>query len=241
MRYRLKIDITRLKVGPGEILECQGIPCETHLEQKYKGSIDSALELFREKAEPVGIMEEVSIPTFEKIYLGEGLNQSPAPLEKIFTMGNSLCVFAVTLGSGITMKISDLFKEGDYPVANFLDQAASIGVEKTAGILQEYFLESLAGKVDTTALLVRYSPGYCGWDITGQKKLFKFLRPQEIGLHLNDGSLIMTPLKSISGVMVLGPREIHHPDRGYSFCNRCSTTACEALEKRSAIRSQPTP
>jgi hypothetical protein len=70
-----------------------------------------------------------------------------------------------------------------------------------------------------------YSPGYCGWHISGQKKLFASLKPRKIGISLNEGFL-MTPLKSVSGVLVGGKREIHLFTPNYSFCKSCKTHSC---------------
>jgi hypothetical protein len=36
----------------------------------------------------------------------------------------------------------------------------------------------------------------------------------------------MTPLKSISGVLVAGPAGIHHVPEAYPFCARCQSPVC---------------
>ena len=56
--------------------------------------------------------------------------------------------------------------------------------------------------------VLRYSPGYCGWHISGQRRLFAHLRPERIGITLHD-SYLMEPLKSVSGVLIAGAKEIH--------------------------------
>ena len=43
-----------------------------------------------------------------------------------------------------------------------------------------------------------YSPGYCGWDIREQQKLFSLFPPQPCGITLSD-SFLMSPVKSVSG------------------------------------------
>jgi hypothetical protein len=70
-----------------------------------------------------------------------------------------------------------------------------------------------------------YSPGYCGWHISGQKKLFEFLRPERIDIRLNE-RFLMIPLKSISGVLVAGAAEIHHISERYPFCDHCQSPTC---------------
>ena len=70
-----------------------------------------------------------------------------------------------------------------------------------------------------------YSPGYCGWHISAQERLFARLRPEQIGIRLNE-RFLMTPLKSISGVLVAGPARIHQVTGSYPFCAQCKSPAC---------------
>jgi len=49
----------------------------------------------------------------------------------------------------------------------------------------------------------RYSPGYCGWNITGQKILFSLLPEYFCGIELTD-TCLMLPIKSVSGIIGIG-------------------------------------
>ena len=71
-----------------------------------------------------------------------------------------------------------------------------------------------------------YSPGYCGWNVSGQRKLFARLRPVEAGIELKEGSYLMVPIKSISGVLVSGGEEIHFFDNHYLMCDSCRDKTC---------------
>ena len=46
-------------------------------------------------------------------------------------------------------------------------------------------------------------------------------------MTLND-SCLMTPIKSVSGVLVCGPGEIHRFRPDFDFCEDCKTQACGA-------------
>jgi hypothetical protein len=70
-----------------------------------------------------------------------------------------------------------------------------------------------------------YSPGYCGWHVSGQAKLFEVLRPQRIGISLN-ASHLMVPLKSVSGVLVAAEPEVHDFDIDFEFCSDCADQEC---------------
>jgi hypothetical protein len=74
--------------------------------------------------------------------------------------------------------------------------------------------------------IMRYSPGYCGWHISAQKKLFEYLKPKEIGISLLE-SYLMTPLKSITGVLIAGKRTIHIFNADFPFCSKCKNHSCQ--------------
>ena len=67
----------------------------------------------------------------------------------------------------------------------------------------------------------RFSPGYCGWDVRDQHPLFQLLDPNPCGVVLNEAAL-MWPVKSVSGVIGLGPDVLRH---AYT-CHLCDVTHC---------------
>lgn len=66
-----------------------------------------------------------------------------------------------------------------------------------------------------------YSPGYCGWHVTQQQLLFSMLPVHPCGVALSESSL-MTPIKSVSGVMAVGS---HIVKRKYG-CELCGKADC---------------
>ena len=75
-----------------------------------------------------------------------------------------------------------------------------------------------------------YSPGHCGWHISGQEKLFEALHPEEIGVSLN-ANWVMLPIKSISGFLVAGDIAIHRFKPTFKFCKECKEHKCVARLK----------
>jgi len=63
-----------------------------------------------------------------------------------------------------------------------------------------------------------YSPGYCGWSVREQQKLFAMLPPAPCGITLTESSL-MVPIKSISGIVALG-KNIDRMPYGCEICDR---------------------
>ena len=112
-------------------------------------------------------------------------------------------------------------------------------VKSSGDILQEFLLDSLGSaiaeavvrevcsKVENYVLPLGYgvshpySPGYCGWHVTQQKFLFSLLPEQPCGVRLSESSL-MSPIKSVSGVIAVGERIVK---RKYG-CELCGKADC---------------
>jgi cobalamin-dependent methionine synthase I len=138
-----------------------------------------------------------------------------------------LSLFAVTLGDAVSNQIDELFKTNEFALGSMLDSAASVAAENVADVVQDrvfdMFMEEKKNHGKTG--IMRFSPGYCGWHMSGQRKLFEFLQPEDIGITLLD-SYLMKPLKSISGVMVVGGKNIFVFEDSYAFCSQCSSHSC---------------
>jgi hypothetical protein len=187
----------------------------------------TALGYLQETAATVAVTSEISLPEFIDVFEGEGLNEAETPVGEILEEADSLLLFAVTLGKDTSNRISALFETNDFALGCMLDAAASAAADKAAALIEQRYAQSLAAggwNLESGAAL-RYSPGYCGWNISGQKKLFEYLKPEQIGLTLRP-SYLMEPLKSVSGVVLAGPREMHEFDPSFPSCNSCETYSC---------------
>ena len=225
-----------LTVSPDEVtptraavFENQGIPPEASVAPDVEGVYGRAFELFAGSVAPRGLLWEISKTEFETVYRGEGDNERRTPVGDILPGADRLALFAVTLGQRISDRIQACFGANDFALGAMLDSVASAATDKLADVVQGRFVTTLADAGRTTAAwgVLRYSPGYCGWHMSGQKRLFEFLRPGRIGISLGD-TFLMQPLKSISGVMIAGPKEIHRLPDDYPFCGRCETHGCRA-------------
>ncbi len=208
-------------------LQNQGIPPGTPLQAETEALFKRAMTLFAELANPAGIFADISKADFEDVFQGEGFNEFSTPVADIFPQADRLALFAATLGQPIGDRIKELFASNDPACASMLDAAASAGADRLVDLIERRYLDALAaeeGPKPATAVL-SYSPGYCGWHLTGQTKLFEFLHPEGIGITLNDSDL-MQPLKSVSGVLIAGSKEIHDFQNSYAFCSLCETHGC---------------
>ena len=96
-------------------------------------------------------------------------------------------------------------KDDDDMVRTFIaDAFGSVMAERTADLMEQDLQNEIAprGWLHTN----RFSPGYCGWHVSEQQRLFRlFGIERPCGVSLTESSL-MLPIKSVSGVIGIGPK-----------------------------------
>lgn len=111
--------------------------------------------------------------------------------------------FVATAGTAFERLQRQLEEEGDMLRVFIADALGSVIAEKTADIMERWLQVYInaRGWRHTN----RFSPGYCGWHVREQQMLFRLFPVEEpCGVRLTDSSL-MVPIKSVSGVIGLGP------------------------------------
>ncbi|MEE8576079.1 MAG: vitamin B12 dependent-methionine synthase activation domain-containing protein [candidate division Zixibacteria bacterium] len=216
------------------ILAAQGIPPTAKIDAMTRQLANDALAGYVRQAAPIGLFQELTKEEFEHVYRGEGSNSDPSALPPIYAEADDLALFVATVGQQICSEIENLMSRDDYASSVMLDAAASEGADNTAAMIEASYRESLAIK-NSDNVTMRFSPGYCGWHVSGQKKLFDKINPGEIGISLSESSL-MAPLKSISGVVISGSPEIFDFGENFEFCSQCKNHSCrerfEALARQ---------
>jgi hypothetical protein len=209
------------------VLTAQGIPDGAAVPERVATLVSEAFAIYSRLVEPAGVRDEVAIEEFMTIYHGEGRNAARTPLDQIIPEAQRLALFAVTVGEAVCSEIVRLFRGGDPALGYALDTIASAGAETLADAMARDWRQSLArsGAAGADTRVLPYSPGYCGWHVSGQRRLFAALRPERIGISLNS-SFLMQPLKSVSGVMVAADKEAHDFDIDFDFCADCADQAC---------------
>lgn len=205
-----------------DVLHLQGIDEHVEVPARIDSLLDAAMERYLQLAHPRAVMASVAIPEFARIYRGDGHNASEAPLERIYPRASCLALMAATVGAGLTSAVRTLFDRHDVALGCMLDAVGSAATDHLAELLAERFADMQG---DGSVRVLVYSPGYCGWHVSGQRALFRYLEPDEIGLVLNT-SCLMQPLKSVSGVLVGGPADVHKFRPVYPFCDECQDKQC---------------
>lgn len=132
---------------------------------------------------------------------------------------DSIALFLATAGPDIGQKSRRQMSDGDLLEGYISDVVGSEIVEAVADKMQEDLrLQALASGLGITN---RFSPGYCGWDVAEQHKLFKLMPDNYCGIELTESAL-MNPVKSVSGLIGIGKEAKFRP---YT-CNKCDSTNC---------------
>jgi hypothetical protein len=228
MRRMFSLSVDEILPERDEVLEDQGMAGRANIPARILSLLDSALELFKQLAEPRGVMEDWPVSGFKAIYDGNGLNSPECPVPPIVAQADGMALFAATMGAALADRSSELFTKGGATLGYMLDAVNTVGSERLGRQMCRRFHELLPEEL-RRAKQIRvqyYCPGHCGWHLSGQEKLFEALHPEEIGITLKPASWAMYPIKSISGVLVAGGIESHRFRPDFPFCPICKEHKC---------------
>jgi len=131
----------------------------------------------------------------------------------------AIAVFVCTVGSKMSDLTKKLMAEDDLIQAYVLDTIGSETVERAMDRIQEELAASV--KAQHRNITIRFSPGYCGWNVSAQHDLFSLLPKGFCGVTLTEAAL-MLPLKSLSGIIAIGK----NIDRLDYPCKICDVEDC---------------
>ena len=127
----------------------------------------------------------------------------------------SVAAFLCTAGSEIGELSRKKIAEKDFLKGYIFDIAGSEIVEAAANLMQQNLGVQLSR--DGLNFTNRFSPGYCGWNVSEQHKLFKLVPDNFCGITLTESSL-MVPIKSVSGIIGIG-RDVKYKPYTCTFCD----------------------
>lgn len=195
-----------IAIAPGEVRRLSG--CGT--DPRWDGAVAAAIAEARALLEPRARFLPLAEADLAGMF-GEG-----TPVEAIARRGDRWA-FLGTIGAALEGRVRERLAAGMFLEGVLLDAAGSIAVESLC--------DRVEARVAEGGSAARFSPGYCGWQLQGQRRLFALLRPGEIGVRLLP-SLLMEPLKSVSGIVVrAAPEDLRVP-----------TEECESCDARGCVR-----
>ncbi len=131
----------------------------------------------------------------------------------------AVAIFVVTIGPRLEEEVRVLMKAGNVMEGYALDAIGSSAAEACADRVEAAIraeAEAAGWKITN-----RLSPGHSAWATQEQQVLFSLLPDQPCGIRLSSSSL-MCPIKSISGIVGLGP----DVRRTECMCSICDMTTC---------------
>jgi len=139
-----------------------------------------------------------------------------------------VALFICTAGPEIGERSRRSMKEGDLLRGYIYDVIGSEVVEAAADRMQEELREKMA--IPGNGITNRFSPGYCGWDVAEQHKLFGFFRDNFCGITLTESAL-MNPVKSVSGIIGIGRDVRFAPYQ----CHLCEDKNCLYRNRKTKV------
>ena len=159
------------------------------------------------------------------VHLETDLSLKSPKLSRTMRGSQEIVCFVGTIGRGIEKEIKKLVNKKRLADAYVLDAIGSVLVENLVDQFQSRLDQHYQTQNKTTGL--RFSPGYCDWPVTEQKKLFELLESEKARVELTE-SCLMQPRKSISGVFGLYSCETGQEWGDYNPCLECKKLDCTA-------------
>jgi hypothetical protein len=184
--------------------------------------VDELLRTLPRLMRPRGIyrIDEVAALERERLVLASGAVFEGA-IGSFLEHSRLIATFVVTIGSAVERLSRGWLRAGKVMHGTIADaiasEAASAAEARLRGEVQGW---ARARGLDITP---PYSPGYCGMHVGQQTKLFASLPAREINVRLTP-SCLMVPVKSISGLIGIGPADRVSP-QAYP-CEACDHPNC---------------
>lgn len=152
-----------------------------------------------------------------------------ATLAMLLKGAERFALFAATAGADFQSCQEALKAEGDLLKTFIADMIGTCVAEKAGDYMEHLLKEQIGGERHTN----RFSPGYCGWHLSGQQQLFRLMGDTPCGITLSEVCL-MTPIKSISGIIGIGA-EVDEKKYG---CQYCELETCYKRKQRKYDRNR---
>lgn len=155
----------------------------------------------------------------DSVFIEDVQFNTGAIIAKPLRNSTSVAVFVATVGPHIEKMSKDFLSGEDILKGYIIDAIGSEIVECAADLLEIKLQEIIS--VNNFKITNRYSPGYCGWKVSEQHKLFSLLPDNFCGISLTESAL-MIPIKSVSGIIGLGSSVKKHDYQ----CSICDLESC---------------
>ena len=204
----LRVDLKRRQV-----LRCLGYPRDRQPIPRVEERLEALGDLARRLIQPRGIMRLVAAEEVSELGIqAQGL------------LGLGVC----TIGPKLEAEAARRTEADALLDALILDAHGSAAAEAAADALNFKVCAEARARAHHPG--ARFSPGYAGWDISGQAPLLGLLGAETLGITLT-GSMMMLPRKSVSFVTRLKQGTPDRVEDAARRCSRCGMTSCAYREE----------
>ena len=214
---RIKIQVDRK-----EVFRYLGYQAGHKVSARVSSLTDRHIESASKLIEPQYscVIRDVDRVEEARVFLGDITFESRV-IAQLMRGCQKAAIFAVTIGGLLEMKVQQLAKAGRVLEAAVVDAVGSAAAEQAATVVQNRVRE--IANAQGLSISLRFSPGYCDWDIGQQTMIFRALNGRSAGIRLTD-SCLMVPRKSVSGVIGMSA---HGEDlEAWSPCRTCKQRNC---------------
>jgi hypothetical protein len=210
-----------IEPDPAEVLRYLGYPSGATPDSGVIERVLQVIEVTRGKLRPRGAYSLYPI-----------LHQNPraltlaggaifhGPIGDFLGGAQRIAVFLATAGAEVVHLAEEAFDARDRLGGLIYDALGSHLADAVVERIQDDLCACIGPE---EALTLPYSPGYCGIPLTEQRTLFRLVDAGRIGVELLP-TLIMKPVKSVSGLVGIGPRKAVAAHG--KPCDRCPLLDC---------------
>jgi hypothetical protein len=215
------LDPLEIAPDPAEVLRYLGYPSGAAVNSGVTERVLRAIEDSRARVRPRGVYSLYSIVHQDRrsLTLAGGVAFTGS-IGEYLGGAQRAAVFVATAGPEVLSMAEETLRRRD-ALGGLIYNA--IGSQLAEAVVERIVddLRKRAGPHES--LTLRYSPGYCGISLAQQQTLFGLVDAGRIGVELLP-TLIMKPVKSVSGLLGIGPKnaiaEYGNP------CDRCPLLDC---------------
>ena len=223
--------MTRIELKPtletSELARLFGGKKPRRFSHNVKMKVEKLKVMFSELLKPLLYYRrnKIEMAGKDSVHLSGGLSFRSRKLSKSMENCEAIVCFIATLGNKVESQTKRLMEENRLSEAYILDAMGSVAVENMVETFHRRMMTKY--EMEGKGVTLRFSPGYCDWPLSDQKKLFSVFDLFHLKVKLTD-SCLMLPRKSISGVFGVIPSYLSLPVRSYNPCSECEERDCVA-------------
>ncbi len=215
------LDQLEIEPDPAEVLRYLGYPADAHPDPRIEAQVHSTLRSSRGRLCPRGVyaIHPVLSRTRRRLELSGGAAFS-GPVGEFLAAARRVAVFVATAGPEVVRMADEALRSND-TLGGLVFNA--LGSHVAEAVVHRIAADLRTRIEPGEGLTLPYSPGYCGIPLTQQREVFRLVNASGIGVELLP-SLIMKPIKSVSGLFGIGPASdvtaVGNP------CDHCALVDC---------------